>query len=216
LTRLQAWSGFLDSDVRHTRRVARFALKLYDGLVHCQVIREEHARSRDLLHAAAVVHEVGRAEQKSNHHKRTEKMVASIDHLPGWSRREVGIIAQIARYHRGALPGNSVLRDFAPTQRRTVLLLSGILRLANALDADHQGAIRELKISCSSGPVLIHARGFQPQSEIAETIAAGRYLLELTCGRVVIVKPYAPRRGRKIKLQATRQAAAQQLVAEKT
>jgi exopolyphosphatase/guanosine-5'-triphosphate,3'-diphosphate pyrophosphatase len=216
LTRLQAWSGFLDSDVRHTRRVARFALKLYDALVHCQVIREEHATSRDLLHAAAVVHEVGRAEQKSNHHKRTEKMVASIDHLPGWSRREVGIIAQIARYHRGALPGNSVLRDFAPTQRRTVLLLSGILRLANALDADHQGAIRELKISCSSGPVLIHARGFQPQSEIAETIAAGRYLLELTCGRVVIVKPYAPRRGRKIKLQATRQAAAQQLVAEKT
>ncbi|HEU5414621.1 MAG TPA: CHAD domain-containing protein, partial [Candidatus Angelobacter sp.] len=189
LTRLQAWSGFLDSDVRHTRRVTRFALKLFDGLVNCQVIKGEHARSRELLHAAAVVHEVGRAEQKNDHHKRTEKMVAGIKHLPGWSRGEVEIIARIARYHRGALPENSVLRDFPAGRRKTVLLLSGVLRLANALDADHKGSIRGLTVSCSTESVLIRAQGFQPQSEIAETIAAARYLLEMTCGRAVIVNP---------------------------
>ncbi|HST79697.1 MAG TPA: HD domain-containing protein, partial [Verrucomicrobiae bacterium] len=208
LTRLQAWSGFLDSDIRHTHRVTRFALKLYDGLVQCNVITGEHARSRELLHAAAVVHEVGRAEQKNNHHKRTEKMVSSINHLPGWSRSEVEIIARIARYHRGALPGNSVLRDFPPQHRQTVLLLSGVLRLANALDADHQGTIRGLRVSCSIETVLIHAQGFQPQSEIAETIAAARYLLEMTCGRAVIVKPAPPKRQHVIRVTGTRRPAA--------
>jgi exopolyphosphatase/pppGpp-phosphohydrolase len=210
LTRLQAWSGFLDSDVRHTHRVTRFALKLYDALVNCQVILGEHARSRDLLHAAAVVHEVGRAEQKNNHHKRTEKMVASIEHLPGWNRSEVEIIARIARYHRGALPGNSVLRDFPAGHRRTVLLLSGVLRLANALDADHNGAIRDIRLSCSSESVQIHAQGFRPQSEIAETIAAARYLLESTCGRAVIVTPARAKRRPVTRLMPAGRAAAQQ------
>lgn len=210
LTRLQAWSGFLDSDVRHTRRVARFALKLYDGLVRCQVIRGEHSKSRDLLHAAAVVHEVGRAEQKNNHHKRTEKMVSSIRHLPGWSRSEVEMIARIARYHRGALPGNSLLRDFPALHRPTVLLLSGVLRLADALDADHMGAIQAIRVSCSSETVLIDAQDFQPQSEIAETIAAARYLLEMTCGRAVIVKPAPVRSQRVAKLRLQKRAVVRQ------
>lgn len=216
LTRLQAWSGFLDSDVRHSRRVAAFARKLYDGLVHCKVITGEHARSRDLLHAAAVVHEVGRAEQKSNHHKRTEKMVAGIKHLPGWIRSEVEIIARIARYHRGALPGNSVLRNFPAGHRRTVLLLSGVLRLANALDADHNGTIRGIRISCSTESVFINAQGFQPQSEIVETIAAARYLLEMTCGRAVIVKPAPAKRPPVSRLTPTKRAAAQQRITAKT
>jgi exopolyphosphatase / guanosine-5'-triphosphate,3'-diphosphate pyrophosphatase len=216
LTRLQAWSGFLDSDIRHTRRVTRFALRLYDGLVNCQVIRGGHARSRDLLHAAAVVHEVGRAEQKNNHHKRTEKMVASINHLPGWSRSEVEIIARIARYHRGALPENSVLRDFPAGRRKTVLLLSGVLRLANALDADHNGSIRGLTVSCSTESVLIRAQGFQPQSEIAETIAAARYLLEMTCGRAVIVKPPPAKRPPVVRVTAKRRTGAQQEITGRT
>jgi CHAD domain-containing protein len=217
LSRLQVWSWFLDSDIRHTRRVARFALKIYDGLVHCGVISGEDAKSRELLHAAAVVHEVGRAQRKNDHHKRTERMVAGIDHLPGWSRREVEVIARIARYHRGALPGNAVLRDLLPAHQRTVLLLSGVLRLANALDADHQGAIRDIKISCSAESVLVRGQGFQPQSEIAESIAAARYLLELTCGRAVIVKPISTRPQRATRPTATRRSRAiQQRIADRS
>ena len=194
LTKLQAWSSYLDSDVRHSRRVARFALRIFDGLVRCGVIEGEDAKSRERLHAAAVVHEVGRAEQKNGHHKRTESMVAEMDPLPGWSRREVEIIARIARYHRGALPGNAVLREFPPAQRRSIMVLSGILRLANALDAEHDGRIRRINISCRDSAIVMHAEGFQPSSDLAETIAAGRYLLELSCGLPVIMKPLQKRR----------------------
>ena len=194
LTKLQAWSSYLDSDVRHSRRIARFALRIYDGLVRCSVIDGEDTKSRERLHAAALVHEVGRAEQKNGHHKRTERMVARMDPLPGWSRREVEIIARIARYHRGALPGNAVLREFPPAQRRSIMRLSGILRLANALDAEHDGTIRRINISCREHAIVIHADGFQPNSSLAETIAAGRYLLELSCGLPVIMKPLQKRR----------------------
>lgn len=194
LTKLQAWSSYLDSDVRHSRRISRFALRIYDGLVRSGVIKGEEAKARERLHAAALVHEVGRSEQKNGHHKRTERMVAGMDPLPGWSRLEVEIIARIARYHRGALPGNSVLREFPPAQRRSIMLLSGILRLANALDAEHDGAIRRINISCRDHAILIHADGFQPNSGLAETIAAGRYLLELSCGMPVIMKPLQKRR----------------------
>lgn len=196
LMKLQAWSGFLDSDIRHSRRVARFALRLYDGLDRYHVIKPESVKSRELLQAAAFVHEVGRAEHRSNHHKRTERMLEDINHLPGWSRREVEMMARVARYHRGALPAENSLSQFLPEQRRTTTVLSGILRLANALDAEHDGVIHGIKVSCPGEFVVISAEGLQPQSSLAETIAGARYLLESSCGLPIMVQsvPRAIRR----------------------
>lgn len=192
LMKLQAWSGFLDSDIRHSRRVARFALRLYDGLNRFHVIKPEHAKSRELLQAAAMVHEVGRSDHKGNHHKRTERMVQEMNHLPGWSHRELEMMARIARYHRGALPAGDSFHGFLPEQRRTATLLSGILRLANALDAEHDGAIHGITVSRSDGFVVISADGLQPQSSLAETIAGARYLLEVSCGLPIMVQPARP------------------------
>lgn len=189
LMKLQAWSGFLDSDIRHSRRVARFALRIYDGLNRHHVIKPDSAKWRELLQAAAMVHEVGRVEHKGNHHKRSERMIAGMDHLPGWSHREVEMMARIARYHRGALPSGDSLREFLPEQRRSTVLLSGILRLANALDAGHDGVIHSINVSFSREFVVIWAEGLQPQSPLAETIASARYLLEVSCGLPIMVQP---------------------------
>jgi exopolyphosphatase/pppGpp-phosphohydrolase len=104
LTRLQAWSSFLDSDVQHSRRVASFAVQIYQGLASTGVLTEDTKDGCDLLRAAAVVHEVGRAEGNKNHHKKTGKLVGQLDHLVGWTRQDILSMAQVARYHRGALP----------------------------------------------------------------------------------------------------------------
>jgi len=189
LMKLQAWSGFLDPDIRHSRRVARFALRLYDGLNRFHVIKPEHAKSRELLQAAAMVHEVGRSDHRGKHHKRTERMVQDMNHLPGWSHRELEMMARIARYHRGALPAGDSFHEFLPEQRRTATLLSGILRLANALDAEHDGAVHGITVSRLDGFVVISADGLQPQSSLAETIAGARYLLEVSCGLPIMVQP---------------------------
>lgn len=188
LTRLQAWSSFLDSDLQHNRRVANFAVQIYKGLERLAVLTDDAKNGCDLLRAAAVVHEVGRAGGNKNHHKKTEKMVGQLDSLVGWTRQDILIMAQVARYHRGALPQISRLQGMPAMQRRQVKLLAGILRLANALDAEHSGVIRRITTIKSDGFVVIRAQGLVADSSLAEKIAAARHLLEITCGLPVLVQ----------------------------
>jgi CHAD domain-containing protein len=194
LTRLQAWSSFLDSDLPHTRRVTRLAGQVYDGLEKTGVIRRRHPEDRELLRAAATVHEVGRAGGNKNHHKRTQKMVEQLRQLVGWSRQEVSTMARVARYHRGTLPRAATLRDIPVAQRSRIKLLAGVLRLANALDADHEGVITSVTVARRDGFVMIHAQGLIADSPLTETIAGARHLLEISCGLPVIVRPSPKRR----------------------
>jgi CHAD domain-containing protein len=189
LKRLQAWSSYLDSDLQHSRRVARFAVWIYDGLSQLGVLKGTQRNDRELLRAAAVVHEVGRANGDKNHHKRTESMVGHLEHVAGWTLRDMEAMARIARYHRGALPQSMKLRDLPSAQRNRITLLAAILRLANALDDDHDGAIRRVAIYKSEGFVILRAEGLQAQSTLAEKIAAARHLLEVTCGLPILVRP---------------------------
>jgi CHAD domain-containing protein len=196
LTRLQAWSSFLDSDVQHARRVARFAVQLYDGLDQIGVL-DGSGGDRELLRAAATIHEVGRAKGDKNHHKKTEKMVAELRQLVGWTHRDVTTMAQVARYHRGTLPRVARLRDLPPARRNKVQLLAGVLRLANALDADHDGSVHAFKVAKSNGFAIIRAQGLAADSSLAETIAAARHLLETTCRLPILVQPAPKRRSRR-------------------
>lgn len=189
LARLQAWSSFLDSDVQHSRRVARFAAQLYDGLERIGALNGNRKDDRELLRAAATVHEVGRVAGNKKHHKKTEEMIVQLRQLAGWSRQDVATMARVARYHRGTLPRPANLRDMPLEQRNRIKLLAGILRLANALDADHNGSIQRFTVGRSDGFVVLHATGLIADSSLAETIAEGRHLLEITCNVPVLVRP---------------------------
>jgi CHAD domain-containing protein len=197
LKRLQAWSSFHDSDLRHSRRVARFAVQIHDDLLKLGVLKGGHSNDRELLRAAAVVHEVGRANGDKNHHKKTERMIDQLDHVAGWMPQDMLAMARIARYHRGALPEAARLQDVAKTQRHRIRSLAAILRLANALDDTHDGSIRRIVIARSEGYIAIRAEGLQPQSALGEKIAGARHLLEVTCGLPILVRPLTSRRPRR-------------------
>jgi CHAD domain-containing protein len=197
LARLQVWSSFLDSDVKHSRRVARFAVQLYDGLERTGVLNGNPKDDRELLRAAATVHEVGRVAGDKKHHKKTEEMIVQLRRLVGWSRQDVATMARVARYHRGTLPRPAKLLDVPSTQRNRIKLLAGILRLANALDADHDGSIQRFKVARSDGFVIVQAVGLIAESSLAETIAEARHLLEITCNLPVLVRPLPQRRIRR-------------------
>ena len=190
LTRLETWSSFLDADLPHTRRVTRFAVQIYDGLEKIGVTGSSHPGNRELLRAAATVHEVGRAGGNKNHHKRTQKMVEHLRRLVGWKKQEISAMARVARYHRGTLPRAANLRDIPLAQRSRIKLLAGVLRLANALDADHDGVVRSVSIVRRDGFVVIYAQGLAADSPLAETIAGARHLLEMSCGLPLIVRSW--------------------------
>lgn len=189
LKKLQAWSAFMDSDLQHNRRVSRFAVQIHDSLAHLGLLRDAEKNSRELLKAAAMVHEVGRFAGEKDHHKSTQRMVSKLDHIVGWTRQEIMTMASVARYHRGALPQASRLRDVPIGQRKIITLLAGILRLANALDDAHDGQIQRIRVKQNAGYIVIQAQGLILDSILAEKIAAARHLLEINCGLPVLVRP---------------------------
>jgi CHAD domain-containing protein len=195
--KLQAWSSFLDSDLQHSRRVCHFAVQIHDSLVLFGLLAGSHKNSRELLKAAATVHEVGRFVGNRDHHKSTEQMVSKLDQVVGWTRRDIMTMASVARYHRGALPQTGSLRDIPIEQRKTIMLLAGILRLANTLDDNHDGQIKNIKLSQKEGYIEIHANGLRGDSPLAERVAAARHLLEVACGRPILVQPLRMQASRK-------------------
>jgi hypothetical protein len=88
------------------------------------------------------------------------------------------------------------MRDIPIAQIKIITLLAGILRLANALDDEHDGQIQSIKVNQNSNYILIRAQGLRQDSLLAEKIAAGRHLLEITCGLPVLVRPMPTRTSR--------------------
>ncbi|HEV2992406.1 MAG TPA: CHAD domain-containing protein, partial [Candidatus Angelobacter sp.] len=131
--KLYAWASFLDADFQHSRKIARLSLQLYDGLTRLGVLDTDGRHARELLQAAATMHDVGRSQGNAGHHKATGRLIRKLDLPYGWKPEDLNMVALIARYHRGALPSPDHKR-FAglpgPLQRITKSL-AGVLRLAD-------------------------------------------------------------------------------------
>ncbi|MGA9527923.1 MAG: CHAD domain-containing protein [Terriglobales bacterium] len=190
MTRLRVWAGYLDPDFTHAQRVAQISLRLYDGLCRAALIGQGVERdSRDVLLAAALMHDVGRAISNENHQKKTLRMIRSLAPPVGISARELELAAVVARYHRGALPrprARTMQRLELP-DRRVALELAGVLRLAKSLDP-RNGAAPRLEVDGRSAAVIVHLAGYSPLDRAAEDIAAARHLLETALRRPVVVR----------------------------
>jgi exopolyphosphatase/guanosine-5'-triphosphate,3'-diphosphate pyrophosphatase len=146
---------------------------------------------RAILQAAALLHDVGRSKKEKNHHKATYNLIRRLTPPLSWSEEKLRWVGIVSRYHRGALPrvGQKTLVGLSESQRQSILKLAGILRLANAFDADRDGRIQRLEVYEQNGILEIAAQGYSPRDHMAEGIAAARHLLETVYRRPVIVKP---------------------------
>ena len=188
LKTFEAWSGFRDPDLAHTRRVLASSLALLDKLESPQE-RFEGVSLRDLLIVAVLTHEVGR-NRKRKHHKQTVHMLDRLDAPPGWSPRHLHIAGMIARYHCGALPNDSqkLYSALSAAAKQIVTLLGGVIRLADALDRGRHGSVAKVKVTRSECMLTIQLSGYETQSKAAEQIAAARHLLECAINLPIIVK----------------------------
>jgi CHAD domain-containing protein len=190
MLRLRVWASYLDPDSLHSQRVARFALLLYDGLNQAGLMTQnpEHD-SREVLQAAALLHDVGKAKGDKAHHKDSFRMIRNLPRPLGWSARDLELAAVVARYHRGALPGprEKNLQRLDLADRRTAVQLAGVLRLANALDT-HNGIEPRLEVGLQDRIILVQAAGYSALDRSAEEVAAARHLLETVLRRPVLVR----------------------------
>jgi CHAD domain-containing protein len=191
LQRLRRWASVLDPDFKHSNHVTSLSLQLYDGLIAIGgKVRPPEGRAREILRLAALLHDVGRSKEGEGHHKASYRLIERLQAPLGVEGEVLRMAGMVARYHRGALPraGQKALRDLIPSERKEVLWLAGILRLANAFDANREGRISHLEVRPQDGFILIAAQGYSPRDRSAEAIAAARHLLELVGRRPVMVK----------------------------
>jgi len=128
----------------HSQHVTRLALSIFDQLFAAQ--NGEGANERDLLEAASVLHDVGYFINYTRHHKHSYHLIVH-SHLVGFSPREIAMIANIARYHRRAVPRkkHENFATLSPADQKLVRKLSAILRLADGLDRSHSQRIKEVR-----------------------------------------------------------------------
>jgi exopolyphosphatase/guanosine-5'-triphosphate,3'-diphosphate pyrophosphatase len=128
----------------HCLQDARLAVMLFDSTADLHGLDDE---CRDLLFCAGLLHDIGYVEGYWGHHKTAYKLIMQAD-LPGLTEREKQIVANVARYHRGAKPklkhGGFAALD--PDDREVVVMLGAILRLADGLDRSHIDAVRDLEV----------------------------------------------------------------------
>jgi CHAD domain-containing protein len=209
MARLRFWSSYLDPDFNHSRRVAALARQLFEGLSQLDLAPISPNQDLDAaLQAAAFMHDVGRTKRDKGHHKASYRLIRKLTPPLGWPSSQLQLAAASARFHRGALPTlrHKVLRELALDQKKIVLHLAGILRFANALDAQSDGRIQRVSVDVKDKVLIISAQGYSPWSRVAEDIAGAAYLLELVLRRPIVVRS-GPRASRRKPQRPARKAA---------
>ncbi|MBO0707227.1 MAG: Ppx/GppA family phosphatase [Candidatus Dormibacteraeota bacterium] len=122
-------------DEPHSRLVSDIAVSLFDQTRELHGLGDEE---RELLYFSGLLHDVGAAVAQSAHHKHSLYIIGNGD-LAGFTERERRLMANIARYHRKALPAghHGEYMALSDEDRRLVRRLGSLLRLADALDLDH-------------------------------------------------------------------------------
>ena len=126
---------------QHANHVRFLAGRLFDQLAP---LHNYDAEERELLDAAALLHDLGRIVGYSSHHKHSQTLI-EYGGLPGFSPRESTLIALLTRYHRKGNPDISDY-DLLLEEDDEVLLirLAAILRVAERLERGRNADIDDV------------------------------------------------------------------------
>jgi exopolyphosphatase/guanosine-5'-triphosphate,3'-diphosphate pyrophosphatase len=140
-------------DLQHARQVSRIAGSLWDQLSGPLGLKAE---DRELIEAAALVANVGYLINFEGHHKHSYHLIANSE-LPGFERRQLQLLANVARYHRASAPKkkHDHYAELPVEDQRRVNALAAVLRLALALDRTHQQHVGEVRARVGEDGVRI-------------------------------------------------------------
>jgi exopolyphosphatase/guanosine-5'-triphosphate,3'-diphosphate pyrophosphatase len=142
-----------DYDAGHAHQVECLAGTLFMELEPLHGLARE---DRKLLEYAAILHDIGYYVSSRSHHRHALQMIM-MEPLTELSREEKTVIANLARYHRKALPTieHTAYGILSDADKERVNKLAPLLRLADALDRSHQGLVQELFCEVRDDAVLI-------------------------------------------------------------
>ena len=128
----------------HSKHVQKLALQLFDSIGQRLGCTPDERR---LLSDAALLHDIGYHISYDKHNKHSYHLIEHAE-LLGMTPAEQIVVANVARYHRGAEPKKKH-RNFGGLERpvrQTIKRLSAILRVADGFDRGHTDAVAEIKV----------------------------------------------------------------------
>jgi exopolyphosphatase/guanosine-5'-triphosphate,3'-diphosphate pyrophosphatase len=141
-------------DRHHTDHVERLALDVWDALAGAGV-HDGDAQERELLAAAAQLHDIGATIDYDDHHKHTRYLVLSAG-LPGFTPRETALIGQICRYHRKGTPSLGAMEPLARKGDDALLArCAAALRVAEQLERSRDQAVDAVAVHVDDGTVRL-------------------------------------------------------------
>ncbi|HZT31142.1 MAG TPA: Ppx/GppA phosphatase family protein [Bryobacteraceae bacterium] len=145
--------------LKHARQVATMAHQIFAA---AQPLHRLPPRFGKLLEAAAYLHDVGHYVSDLSHHKHSYYLVANSD-LSGFTNREREFVANLCRYHRKALPSpaHSNYQTLGAEEKRALLLLIPLLRLADNLDRSHDQRVAALACALRDGHFVLELNSTQ-------------------------------------------------------
>jgi len=144
-------------DAAHAGAVARLSMRLFD------LLAAEHAlgpRDRLLLEVAALLHDIGLFVSLRGHNRHSLYLLQASE-IFGLSRDDMQVVGNITRYHRRGLPQKShpEFMRLDRDERVRVTKMAALLRLANALDAEHEQKVADVSLQEQDGSWLFELTG---------------------------------------------------------
>ncbi len=186
LAAAETFARSLHVEEAHGRQVQRIALSLFDQLSGRLGI---DPAARDLMAAAAFLHDVGYVVGYRRHHKHSYRLIAHAQ-LDGFTPRERELIALTARYHRRSPPRTKhrAWAALAGDDRRLVRRLSGLLRIADALDRRHSQGLKEVRCDLTRRRIRLRVVAARDMGVELHAAEGKRKLLEKALGREVVFR----------------------------
>jgi exopolyphosphatase/guanosine-5'-triphosphate,3'-diphosphate pyrophosphatase len=177
-----------DEEPSHSDQVALLTLELYDAL---QGWHGFPSRARELLESAALLHDIGWSQTPDGkgHHKQSARLIREY----AWKNLlpdEVELVAQIARYHRKAppQPDHTEFHALKASAQKSVMILGGILRVADALDRTHTSRIAGLEAEVTKETITVRVKPKGIWNAERATFEAKSDMLQLAAKRAVHVE----------------------------
>jgi len=142
-------------ELEHGRAVAALAGRIFEQLAGPFDLPPG---DRLLLECAARLQDVGYVINYDQHHKHSYHLIRN-SRLPGIRPVDLELIANVARYHRGALPKrkHDNLARLSARDRQRVRQMAAILRLAGGLDRSRSQQVGDVRIGLEDGVVRLEA-----------------------------------------------------------
>lgn len=174
-----------EDESTHSEQVKKLALKLFDAL---KPLHKLGALERYWLQSAAILHDIGWSRGGTGHNKTSLKLILNDSDLP-FNTTERYIIGSIARYHRKKPPKQKHYNyaSLSTSEKQKVVLLSSILRVADALDFSHGSIVKNLKVSINNVAVTVKCRVNQNPVLEEQSLNKKKGLFEKSFNRDLVV-----------------------------